>query len=215
MVDKSYNVTDSEEDKASNPSCGLASDGLWSSDIGENDSVNDSDINGTLTDDNFEDDEEDETDDPGIDSINPISLLLYDNAEISVFESHLLCFQFVSKHRLTTKAFSELLQLLTVHLPSSSMAPKSIYRLKSFFVDLFPHSSPTVYSYCAVCLSILDEEGFCSTEGCQGGDKEEFISIAFAPQLRRILEGIADYVACMVSSSYYAAYYINILLLLF
>ena len=183
MVNKSY-IIDSEELKVSNPSCGLASDGLLSSDIGENDSVDDSDINDTLTDDDFEEDEECLTDDPRIGSTNPISSLLYDNAEISVFESHLLCFQFAIKHSLTTKAFSELLQLLTVHLPSSSMAPKSIYRLKSFFVDLFPHASPTVYPYCAVCLSLLDEEGFCSTEGCQGGDKEEFISIALTPQLR-------------------------------
>ena len=197
MVDKSY-VIDAEEDRVSNPSGGLTSDGLLSSDIGENDSVNDSDVDDTLTDDDFEDDE-DLTDDPGIGSIDPISSPLYDNAEISVFESHLLCFQFAIKHSLTTTAFSELLQLLTVHLPSSSMAPKSIYRLKSFFVDLFPHASPTDYPYCAVCLSLLDEEG----EGCQGGDEEEFISIALAPQLRRIFEGMDDYVTGMVTSSYY------------
>lgn len=36
---------------------------------------------------------------------------------------------------------------------------------------------------------VCDEEEFCLTEGCQGGAKEEFISIALAPQLRRILEG--------------------------
>ena len=49
-----------------------------------------------------------------------------------LFESHLLCFQFAIRHSLTAKVFSELLQLLLVHLPSSSMAPKSIHRLKSF-----------------------------------------------------------------------------------
>ena len=122
----------------------------------------------TLTDDDFEEDEEYLTGDPRIGSINPISSPLYDNAKISIDESHLLCFQFAIKHSLTTKAFSELLQLLTVHLPSPSMAPKSIYQLKSFFVDLFPHASPSL-SYCAVCLSLLDQEGFCSTESCQGG----------------------------------------------
>ena len=192
-------VIDSKEDKVSNltsnPSCGLASDGFLSSDIGGNDSMNDSDMNGALTDSDYEGDEEDLADDPGTHGANPISSPLYDNAEITVFESHLLCFQFSIKHSLTSEAFSELLQLLTAHLPSSSMAPKSIYRLKSFFVDLFPHASPTIHPYCAVCLSLLSEEGFCSTEGCQAGEKEEFISIALAPQLRRIFEGIADYVA--------------------
>ena len=174
----------------SNLSCGsAASDGLLTSDIGGNDSgssVNYSDIDDTLID---EDDDENLDDCPGISSMSHISSPLYDNAEISVFESHLLSFQFAIRHSLTTKAFSELLQLLSVHLPSSSMAPRSIYRLKSFFVDLFPHASPTVHPYCAFCLSLLGEEGFCSTEGCQGGAKEEFISIALAPQLRRIFEG--------------------------
>ena len=184
---------DSEaKEGVSNLSCGsAASDGLLTSDIGGNDSgssVNDSDIDDTLID---EDDNEDMDDGPGISSMSPISSPLYDNAEISVFESHLLSFQFAIRHSLTTKAFSELLQLLSVHLPSSSMAPRSIYRLKSFFIDLFPHASPTVHPYCAFCLSLLGEEGFCSTEGCQGGAKEEFISIALAPQLRRIFEGKA------------------------
>lgn len=89
--------------------------------------MNDSDNHGTLTDEDDQDDE-DLADGPGISSINPISLpLYYDSAEISVFESYLLCFQFAIRHSLTAKAFSELLQLLSVHLPSSSMAPKSIY----------------------------------------------------------------------------------------
>ena len=192
-----YNIlypVDSREDKVSSLSYELASDGFLTSsnDIeGDNSrsSMNDSDINDIPTDEDYQDDD-DLADDPGICSINPISSPLYDDAEISVFESHLLCFQFSIRHSLTAKAFSELLQLLSVHLPSSSMAPKSIYRLKSFFIDLFPHASPTVYPYCATCLSLLDEEGFCSTEGCQGGAREEFISIALAPQLRRILEGI-------------------------
>ena len=167
----------------SNLSCGLAaSDGLLTSDIEGNDSgssMNDSDIDDTLIDD------EDLDDCPGISSMSPISSPLYDNAEISVFESHLLSFQFAIRHSLTTKAFSELLQL-SVHLPSSSMAPRSIYRLKSFFVDLFPHASPSSSLLCI--LSLLSEEEFCPTEGCQGGAKE-FISIALAPQLRRIFEG--------------------------
>lgn len=185
---------DSRVDKVSSLSYELASDGFLTSsnDIeGDNSrsSMNDSDINDIPTDEDYQDDD-DLADDPGICSINPISSPLYDDAEISVFESHLLCFQFSIRHSLTAKAFSELLQLLSVHLPSSSMAPKSIYRLKSFFIDLFPHASPTVYPYCATCLSLLGEEEFCSTEGCQGGAREEFISIALAPQLRRILEGI-------------------------
>lgn len=163
-----------------------ASDGLLDSDIEENDSTSsaeDSDINNTQSDDEYQDD------DPGIGTVPSVSLPLYDNAEISVFESHLLCFQFAIRHSLTAKAFSELLQLLSVHLPSSSMAPKSIYQLKSFFLNLFPHASPTVHSYCAFCLSLCGDEGFCSTERCEGGSKEEFISIALTPQLKRIIEG--------------------------
>ena len=172
-------------------------DGLLTSDDGGNvskSSMSDCDINDTLSD---EDGEDVLAGDPEIGNNDLISLPLYDNAEISVFESHLLCFQFAIRHSLTAKAFSELLQLLSVHLPSSSMAPKSIHRLKSFFVDFFPHASPTIHAYCSCCLSLLGEEGFCSTEGCQGGAKEEFISIALAPQLKRILEGSTTNFVCM------------------
>lgn len=58
---------------------------------------------------------------------------LYPNAELTSFQSHLLLFQYGLRHSLTTKAFTELLQLLTVHLPRGAKVPKSVHHLKRFF----------------------------------------------------------------------------------
>lgn len=41
---------------------------------------------------------------------------LYPGSHVSVFQSQLLVFQYALRHGLTTKAFTELLQLLSVHL---------------------------------------------------------------------------------------------------
>ena len=68
------------------------------------------------------------------------SLPLYDGSEITVFDSYFLVFQFAVRHSLTGTAFSELLQLIKVHLPPSSRAAKSLFILKNYFLKLFPHS---------------------------------------------------------------------------
>ena len=44
---------------------------------------------------------------------------LYDGADITVFQSYFLLFQYAVGHSLTSKAFSELLQLLTVRRSTS------------------------------------------------------------------------------------------------
>ncbi len=60
---------------------------------------------------------------------------LYAGADISVHLSYLLVFHIVVRHTLSAKAFTELLQLLSVHLPK---VPTSAFKLKSFFSELFP-----------------------------------------------------------------------------
>ncbi len=54
-----------------------------------------------------------------------------------MFESYLLIFKYAIRHGLTTKAFTELLQLLSVHVPQGASLPKSVYLLKCFFVRSF------------------------------------------------------------------------------
>ena len=97
-------------------------------------------------------------DEPEVDSEespNAFSLPLYEGAAISVFESHMLLFQYAVRHSLTSKAFSELLQIISVHVPSPSKVPKSVHRLKNFFLKLFPQAKCKVHPYCSACFSLV------------------------------------------------------------
>ena len=49
---------------------------------------------------------------------------LYPQADLSVFQSNLLVFQHAIRHSLTGREFTELLQLLSVHLPKGTGIPK-------------------------------------------------------------------------------------------
>ena len=121
----------------------------------------------------------------------PFSTPLYEGADITVFESYLLAFQYATRHSLTKKAFEELLQLISIHIPPSAQAPRSVYQLKRFFCGMFPSASPTIHYYCTFCQSKLTEqESNCTTNGCPGKEKGQFISVPLGPQIKRIMEGI-------------------------
>lgn len=116
------------------------------------------------------------------DTTDPFSSVLYEGADITIFESYFLLFQFAVRHSLTGKAFSELLQLIGVHIPRSSKAAKSVYNLKKYFIKMFPHARSTAHHYCSVCLSVLPNNERCSS--CLESDVEEFVSIPLGPQLQ-------------------------------
>lgn len=69
-----------------------------------------------------------------------LSKPIYPGALLTVLQSYLLVFQYATRHGLTTKAFTELLHVLSVHAPLGSSIPKSVHRLKCFFVQAFPHA---------------------------------------------------------------------------
>lgn len=69
---------------------------------------------------------------------------------ISVFESHLVIYQFCLKHGLSATASQELLQLLELHMPGSNI-PTSPYALRQFFNNLFPDLISSVHYYCSQC----------------------------------------------------------------
>jgi hypothetical protein len=60
---------------------------------------------------------------------------LYEGADVTVIESSILMLQFSIRHRLSTKALGDLIQLLTLHLPKSgsSQCSQSKYKLKKLF----------------------------------------------------------------------------------
>ena len=107
-------------------------------------------------------------------------LSLYLNAQLTA-QSRLLVFQYSLQHSLTKKAFTELLQLLPVHLPTKAAIPSSVYGLKQEFIEAFPEA-------------VAEQHHYCSSQNCQGGSSggaaAVFITIPLRPQLKRIMEFI-------------------------
>ena len=115
---------------------------------------------------------------------------LYPQAELSIFQSNLLVFQFAIRHSLTGKAFTELLQLLSVHLPKGAAVPKSVHTFKRFFVDAFPQSQAIQHVYCSCCQRPLaGKSERCLGYGYSGGDQAIFITLPLGPQLKNLMEG--------------------------
>lgn len=125
-----------------------------------------------------------------VDTLVLPSAPLYPGADLSTFQSHLLVFQFAIRHSLTGKSLTELLQLLTVHLPQGAAIPKSVHQLKRFFVDNFPEAQAVQHVYCSCCQrSLASMEARCLGNGCSGGTPSVFITVPVGPQLKRMMEG--------------------------
>lgn len=127
---------------------------------------------------------------------------IYEGAEVTIFESYILAFQFSVRHSLTKKAFSELLQLMSVLLPKSASFPTNITTVKRFLLKLFPHVSPVVHKYCTNCLSVVqsDVSGTCAKDGCYSVSTEQFITIPLGHQIKKMMEGMLSKLcidACM------------------
>ena len=124
--------------------------------------------------------------------------LLYDGAVITILESHMLLLQYALRHSLTAKAFSELLTLVSAHLPPGAKAPRSLYMLKQFFVKQFPEvlGSSKVHRYCSVCHRLVQTE--VCTNGCNAASCKEFLMVPLANQVKRILQGMQICHNCFV-----------------
>ena len=127
------------------------------------------------------------------DSISERTLLttspLYEASKITVFDGYLLLFHYVTKHSLTHRAFTELLQLVSAFLPSSVQIPRSVHRLKQLFSNIFPHSQPTAHYYCEVCLASTSQGSVCTTAGCYGRHQGTFLTVSIGPQIKKMMEG--------------------------
>lgn len=114
---------------------------------------------------------------------------LYDSANITIIDSYLMLLQYSIRHSLTKKAFTELLQLLSVHLPSGSHAAESFHKIKSVFLKMFDDIKQVEYWYCAKCHRLISD---CTNKVCPSGcnaPSEEFLHIPLGPQIKRKIEG--------------------------
>ena len=116
--------------------------------------------------------------------------LLYPGSDLSTYQSNLVLFQFAIRHSLTTKAFTELLQLLCVYLPRGAAIPRSVHSLKRYFIDSFPESQARKYYYCSCCQRPLESASArCFGTGCTGGTAAVFITVPVGTQIKRMMEG--------------------------
>ena len=113
---------------------------------------------------------------------------LYQGGEMTVLESYILLMQYSLRHSLSKAAFSELLKVVSVHLPHSSLCCESLYVLQSKFQSIFADLKPKTYEYCSTCHAPASpEKAICS---CSSRCSGQFIYIPVAPQLRRRIEGM-------------------------
>ena len=114
---------------------------------------------------------------------------LYEGANLSVLDSYFQLMQFSLRHSLTKQAFSDLLNLVCLHLPTNPSM--SVYKLKKFFLSLFHDISFSKHRCCSSCDTLLDNNrtGTCPTPRCRGA-AIEFLSVSIAAQLKRKLEGM-------------------------
>ena len=128
----------------------------------------------------------------GITSLEEFHTPLYEGAELSVLDSHLLLYQYALRHCITKQAFMELISLVDTHVPRDSKAASSLYKLRKFFEEHFNDTKCHVYEYCAKCHRLLDSEmtgeAGCSS-GCGGSTVNQFIYIPVEAQLKKKLEG--------------------------
>ena len=116
---------------------------------------------------------------------------LYRDAELTALQSQLLIFQYAVRHSLTKKALTELLQLLSVHLPSKASIPTSVHMLKNHIIEAFPEATAEEHYYCNVCQRLLQSgTQQCQGGGCSGGSPASFITLPLGPQLKRLMEGM-------------------------
>ena len=103
-----------------------------------------------------------------------------------------MIFQYALRHHLTTKALSELLMLLQVLVPADNLLPKSVYLLKSFFLQSFSNISVIEHQYCQFCHAPRDHANprQCSNELCTSGKFDRFITIPLGPQLQEMMKGM-------------------------
>ena len=137
-------------------------------------------IGSEATEDHFQDDE--------LDSEGNFGQPLYPGAHLTFFESHLSVFQFALRHHLTKLAFSDLLNLIDNHLPTTN-SMVSLYKLKKHFLHLYRDITYTSHFCCSSCHATLSTLESPYPNSCED-EAMEFLSISVAPQLKRRLEGM-------------------------
>ena len=128
------------------------------------------------------------------DAVDPLEQPLYDGADITLWETYVLLMQHSLQHSLTKQAFSDLLKVVGLLLPSKCMV--SYYKLRKYFLDLYGDVGFSRCYCCAKCHSSIPAEGVACSNGCADSVPFEFLVLSIESQLKRKLEG--DYNFCII-----------------
>ena len=131
--------------------------------------------------------------------------LLYENARVTVGESLLLTMAFIMRYKLSMVASDDLLKLLELHCPMSSLAVKEMSKFRQYFQYL---SHPIKQHYCCpnpkcqvyISAEKPGEEDVCRVCGELLSGKSFFIEAPVEEQLQTILS--REYFSFFGTSTY-------------
>lgn len=129
-----------------------------------------------------DDDNVENFEDPDGENDEPV----YDGAQITLGESMLSTLMFAMSNNLTGSAFSELLELLSYHMPRKNKFKKTAYKFYKFFEG---NDTPsTKHYYCSTCTSSLDSADAVCEERDENSEKSYFIELNISDQLKNLLQ---------------------------
>ena len=122
--------------------------------------------------------------------------MIYPGASITVEDSILRIMKYAIRHKTTYSALSDLLGLVSLHLPNNSKKDhlKSLYFLKKAFSSkLHKDEMVTVNEYCPDCSSPFDDDTKNACECCgrpkSKREKNYFLTLDIGEQIQNMFEG--------------------------
>jgi hypothetical protein len=98
-----------------------------------------------------------------------LSPSLYSSSVLTVNSSNIAVSSFILRHQLTKQAQQDLLQLLSLHLPSNTEFPSSLYKFRKN-CEIYSNGSVQqfLYSFCPSCYAALESDSLlvCSNSLC-------------------------------------------------
>ncbi|CAC5355787.1 unnamed protein product [Mytilus coruscus] len=115
---------------------------------------------------------------------------LYDGCELTQYKAYILIMLYVTKNSLSRDGFEELLQMLSVLLPPSSILTTSVYQLKDTLKKNLGYNEPIQHFYCQNCQQLLKDKSKCLRESCQREKAQvlEFYDLGMTQQLKNFFQ---------------------------
>jgi len=117
---------------------------------------------------------------------------LYEGCKLSEHTAYTMIMLFVHKHSLSNEAFSDLLLIISAHLPQSAKFAKSTYKVKEILKTTIGFQEPILHHYCDICQRYCQDGNICENEACRRNNSRmrEFHDLRLEDQLKDMLKGL-------------------------